>query len=360
MLSPPAADASQPIRRLLVVRMSAMGDVIHALPAVCALRCAFPNIHIGWLIERRWRALLSSSNRDGPRGPRQPLADSIHAVDTKKWRKQMFSRATNQEFFAAIRELRHQHYDAAIDFQGLLRSAMFARFSLAPCRYGFAQPREHAARFFYTDSIPATGTHVIEQNISLASAFAAHPLSRSPSELPIHPDAEARAALRLDALAISRFAILNPGAGWNAKQWPAERYGLVARALSGMGYAALVNFGPGEQSLADAVISSSAGTAHAFPCTLSELIALTRHAALFIGGDTGPMHLAAALGIPVVAIFGPTDPARNGPFGTRSTVLRDPLSRTDHSRHALDHGIARITVDQVVSAAQKLLEPLND
>ncbi len=152
------------------------------------------------------------------------------------------------------------------------------------------------------------------------------------------------------------FALLNPGAGWGAKQWPAERYGQVARRLAEDGVKSLINFGPGEEPLMRAVESASEGTAQGIACSLTELIALTRRARLFIGGDTGPMHLAAALGIPVVAIFGPTNPARNGPFGTRSIVLRSPASPTTHSRRAQpDPGMLEISSDEVVAAARKLL-----
>ena len=150
--------------------------------------------------------------------------------------------------------------------------------------------------------------------------------------------------------------LLNPGAGWGAKQWPAERYGQVARELAGDGYTLLVNYGPGEEALAHSVAASSAGAAYPVRCSLGELIALTRRAELFIGGDTGPLHLAAALKVPVAAIFGPTDPARNGPFGTRSVVLRNPESVTSHKRHTeTEPGLFHITKDQVLAAARSLL-----
>jgi heptosyltransferase-1 len=152
------------------------------------------------------------------------------------------------------------------------------------------------------------------------------------------------------------FALMNPGAGWGAKRWPAERYGEVARRLAEDGLKSLINFGPGEESLMKAVESAGAGAAKGIACSLTELIALTRHARIFIGGDTGPMHLAAALGVPVVAIFGPTNPARNGPFGTRSIVLRSPISPTTHSRSAQpDPGMMEISADEVLAAARKLL-----
>ena len=138
--------------------------------------------------------------------------------------------------------------------------------------------------------------------------------------------------------------------------WPVERYGQVARALAGDGFSSLVNCGPGEEELVTAVVTASQGTARKISCSVSELIALTRRARLLIGGDTGPMHLAAAMKIPVVAIFGPTNPARNGPFGTQSVVLRSASSLTDHSRHGEpEQGLLEITVGDVVAASRKLL-----
>src|SRR6202030_3980698 len=153
------------------------------------------------------------------------------------------------------------------------------------------------------------------------------------------------------------FAILNPGAGWGAKRWPAERYGQVAKELAKDGLCSLINYGPGEEVLAAAVEAGSEGTARKISCSLSELIALTRRARLLIGGDTGPLHLAAALKIPVVAIFGPTNPVRNGPFGTPSIVLRSATSITDHTRHSgPELGLLEIPVAEVVAAARKLLD----
>jgi heptosyltransferase I len=174
------------------------------------------------------------------------------------------------------------------------------------------------------------------------------------AEFPVDPDAEKKISAATAGL--GEFAILNPGAGWGAKQWPVERYGVVARALACDGIHALVNYGTGEEGLAMEVESASAGAARKISCTIAELIALTRRATLFIGGDTGPMHLAAALKVPVVAIFGPTNPARNGPFGTRSIVLRSASSLTDHSRRREpEPGLLEITPEQVVAAARQLL-----
>jgi heptosyltransferase-1 len=208
---------------------------------------------------------------------------------------------------------------------------------------------------FYTRQVIVRGGHVVEQNLSLAEAVARRPLQVPKIEFPHDPAVERQCEDRL-RLRVKDFALLNPGAGWGAKQWPAERYGQVARRLAEDGMKSLINFGPGEEPLARAVESASQGAAQGMACSLTELISLTRRARLFIGGDTGPMHLAAALGIPVVAIFGPTNPARNGPFGTRSMVLRSPASSTTYSRRApADPGMLDISSEEVVAAARKLL-----
>jgi len=344
-------------QRLLIVRLGSMGDVIHTLPAATALRGAFPEARIGWLVEERWAELLCTlpETRSGPRSPRRPLVDRVHTVNTKSWRRSLHSAQTWEQIAAGFSELRAQRYDVAVDFQGAVRSALLARWSGAPVVFGVAQPRENVASMFYTRLVIARGSHVVEQNLSLAEAVAKHPLETPKIEFPLDQAVEKQCGDRLQQ-GIVDFALLNPGAGWGAKKWPAERYGEVARKLAEEGVKSVVNFGPGEEPLAQAVESASGGTAKGIACSLTELIALTRRARLFIGGDTGPMHLAAALGIPVVAIFGPTNPVRNGPFGTRSIVLRSPGSPTTHTRRAQpDPGILQISSDEVSSAARTLL-----
>jgi heptosyltransferase I len=351
---------------LLIVRLSAMGDIIHTLPAATALRQAFPQATLGWLIEERWAELLCTLRypRSGRRSPQRPVVDRVHSVNTSEWRHAPFSFNTWQQMAVGLSQLRGIQYDAVIDFQGAVRSALLARWSGAPIVYGSAQPRENAASMFYTRSVLPNGTHVVEQALALAGAIVPTPIASTwiiPTrmaephvEFPVDPDAENKiAGLTAD---VSDFAILNPGAGWGAKRWPAERYGQVAKELAKDGLCSLVNYGPGEEELAVAVEAAGEGAARKISCSVSELIALTRRARLLIGGDTGPMHLAAALKIPVVAIFGPTNPARNGPFGTRSIVLRSASSLTDHTRHREpEHGLLEITVGEVVAATRKLL-----
>lgn len=342
---------------LLVVRLGAMGDVIHTLAAVSSLRTAFPTIRIGWVIEDRWSELLcaADSSLSGPRGPQRPVADFVHVVDTKRWRRSLLSRQTKRETRQALLAVRDQHYGIAADFQGALKTAVFARMAKAGCIFGFAHPREWPARMFYQHRVETSGKHVIEQYHSLAEAVTGKPLTQSPPIFPRDERGETSIAKKISGFN-ENFAIINPGAGWGAKQWPAQRYGEVARALSLSGLCPVVNFGPNEHKLAYQVHMASGGGAQPVSCSISELIALIRRARLFIGGDTGPLHLAAALNVPVVAIFGPTDPARNGPSGANSVVLRNPASKTSlsHTR-APDPGLLAISAGEVISAAQALL-----
>ena len=348
---------SSPPTSVLVVRLGAMGDVIHTIPAAAALRNAFPEIRIGWIIEQRWAELLCAKEapRSGPRNSARPLTDFVHVVDTKAWRKSLLSGGTRQQMAMARREVREQNYDIAIDFQGALKSAIIAKLAEAKTVVGMKSPREWPSRMFYTKATGANGTHVIDQYHSLAEATVGHSLPRCRAMFP--QDSRNGSEAGNPAAQGGEFVVINPGAGWGAKQWPAERYGAVAKALAKDGLTPLINFGPGEEELALAAENASESTARRISSSIGELIALTRHARLFIGGDTGPLHLAAALQVPVVAIFGPTDPTRNGPYATRSIVLRASASRTSLSHtHEPDPGLLSITTDEVIAAARQILE----
>jgi heptosyltransferase-1 len=255
---------------------------------------------------------------------------------------------------AVRRELHDQHYELGIDFQGAVKSGIVTRF--AKTTLGMEHPRETPASWFYDRRITTTGANVVEQYHSLAEAAAGQSLPVCAARFPDSnlPETSVLAKLQCSPDAL---ALINPGAGWGAKQWPAERYGEVARVLATDGMIPLVNFGPGEEELVNQVVAASGSKAVAISCSIEELIALTRRARLFIGGDTGPLHLAAALQVPVVAIFGPTDPARNGPYKSKGIVLRDPASRTSLSHtSAPDPGLLRITADEVIAAARTLLK----
>jgi len=349
--------ADLPFKSLLVVRLGAMGDIIHTLPAVSALRNAFPEVRLGWIVEERWAELLCATDaaRSGPRSPARPLVDFLHTVNTKRWRKSLLARESWRQISDVIREVRSEKYDIAVDFQGALKSAAIARCAGAGTVFGMEHLRETPARIFYSHRVATKGAHVIGHYYSIAEAVAEKPLPKPEVEFPRNEETEASLAGKLKDRG-KDFVLITPGAGWAAKQWPAERYGEVAAALSKEGLASVVNFGPGEESLALAVQSAGRGAAQPISCSIGELITLTRRARLFIGGDTGPLHLAAALRTPVVAIFGPTDPARNGPYGTRSVVLRNVASQTSLSHVSTpDSGLLEITTQEVIYAARRLL-----
>jgi heptosyltransferase-1 len=331
-----------------------MGDILHALPAVTALRQAHPTWIIDWVVEPRWRALLTAEGSIN-RGPAQPVVDHLHFAASKDWRRSLFSRKTLHEVKALRQALKGCRYDAVVDLQGAIRSAVVAR--MTGCRrvLGEAEPRERAARWLFTETVATRGAHVIEQDVELASAIAGDDLNPVQPWLPVDAAAEEWVGTLLLPVAVPR-VLINPGAGWGAKRWPVERYAEVATALTGRGCRVLVNSGPGEEPLAAAIQTATGGAAMPLACTLAQLIALTRRAALVIAGDTGPLHLGCALGRPVVGIYGPTDPNRNGPFGTRFKVLRSPESRRDHTRHAApEAGLLTIEPADVLLAADELL-----
>ena len=340
-----------------------MGDILHALPAVTALRQLHPEWQIDWLVEPRWQSLLSAEGAESATAARahtaaRPVVDRLHFAATKTWRKAPLSRETRQEVGALRKALKAARYDAVLDLQGAIRSAILARMAAGKRLIGEDSPREHAARWLFTERIRTQGTHVIEQDCELASAVAGDALQPVTPLLPVDPAAEQWADPILPVNAVQPAVLINPGAGWGAKCWPAERYAAVAQGLIERGCQIFINAGPGEEPLAEIIVAATQGAARPVVCTLPQLIALTRRVALAVAGDTGPLHLACALGRPVVGIYGPTDPSRNGPFGTRFQVLRSPESRRDHTRHAApEAGLLTIQPAEVLRAAVALLYP---
>lgn len=339
---------------MLVVRLGAMGDVLHAMPAVAALRARMPHCHIGWVIEPRWAPLLRSDAGALPHTAAMPLVDVVHNAHARGWARQPLAPGTWEAMLALRHDLREQQYDLAIDLQGAVRSALIGKSSGARL-IGEAVPRERPARWFFARRVPTHGVHVIEQAAEVASAALNARLCPMLPPLPMSPAMENRMATRLPQG--KPLVLLHPGAGWGAKRWPAQRYGAVAASLAGRGYAVVVNRAPGEEALAAAIREASGDAALEITTDMGELIAMTRRSVLAIGGDTGPMHLACALGKPVVGIYGPTDPARNGPWGVPFRVLRHPESRRDHARrHQPEPGLLTITADEVLGAVDELMQ----
>jgi heptosyltransferase-1 len=334
--------------KVLIVRVGAMGDVLHALPAVAALRAARPEWEIDWVVDPRWAPLLVNAEGRGP------VVGGVHLAETKKWSKAPASPATLRSIFELRGELRRENYDLAVDMQGTLRSAVIGRMSGAEQFAGYGDPREALAAKFYKTTLERKGAHVIEQGAALLGAACGVELELGGIELPHEGWADAWAAEEVGGRPT---CLLAAGAGWPAKCWALEKFGALAVELKAMGMEVVVNAPRKDDALAAAVVKASGGAARVVVCNVTGLIALMRRMTVMVGGDSGPTHLAAALGTPLVALFGPTNPERNGPRGPGAkVVLRDAASMTSYKRASgEDPGLAKISVGVVVEAVRGLL-----
>jgi heptosyltransferase-1 len=304
---------------ILVVRLSSIGDLVHTLPAVSALRERFPDARIDWLVETRHREVLLDN----------PDVDSLIEVDTLGWRRRLLSPATWREIADAVARIRERHYDFVLDLQGTIKSSVTAFLAKSDRRIGFATShlKERVAALLYSERVRPNGTrpHVIDRQLLLLTALGIECHERR-FPLVVPEAAERSAAARLEELALGQFVVLNPGGSWVTKRWSPEKFGRLASAIEReLHLPALVLWGPGEEAMARAVVDASGGAARlAPPTSLREMLPYLKRARLFVSGDTGPMHLASAQGVPVVGIFGPTDPRKNGPFGEGDqTVFRE-------------------------------------
>lgn len=329
--------------RFLVVRLGSLGDLVHTLPAVSAIRRTFPSVEIDWLVDAVHAEFLG-------------LVPILTRVMPLKGR-------TAAAWLQARRELKTRRYDVALDFQGLLKSAALARLSGARRVLGFdrASLREGAAAPFYTERAQVgEGRHVIEKNLRLAAAVGAHAAGLEFPIAPVNSDVVSDFIARHPG----PFALVNPCAAWPNKQWPPDRLGHIAAAIRERHRLdSVVLWGPGEESLAESVVAASRRAATLAPkTTLTDLVALARHARLMISGDTGPLHIAAAVGVPVVALFGPTDPVRNGPWDRADCNLsRYEQCACHYERRcrypAKDWCLASIEEDEVLEAVDRRLRP---
>ena len=328
--------------KVLIVRLGALGDIIHAIPAAAAIRRAFPQAAIDWVVDVRHRELLDLV----------PIVDRRLYVDTTKL----------ASLTSAVGEMRRAGYDLALDLQGLLKSAVLARLSGAQRVIGFPADllRERAARFFYSEAAGEETRHVIEKNLSMLKAFGV----RMPEvEFPLedrNPAIADEVRARLGVGAGAPFAIINPGAAWPNKRWPPVYFAEVSRELAKRyDLRSIVLWGPGEEGVAAAVASASDNTAAVSPPTrIADLVSLIKSAALILSGDTGPMHIATACGTPIVGIFGPTDPQRNGPWADEDLVAsRYHACACHYLRQCRISGwcLLDVTPREVVELAEKRL-----
>ncbi len=340
------------LRNILIIRLSSLGDILHALPAYQSLRDAYPEARIDWLVERRMAFLVSAI---------QGL-DGIIEIDTPQLRKKPAAPEGWQAFLEAIRRLRRAGYDVSLDFQGLLKTAFLGLASGARTRLGFSHAlvRERPAHWFYHRTLAGPGKplHVVALN-QLLAAEAGAPATTRPVQLSTSSADEAAVAERVSAAGVREFAVLNPGGGWPTKRWSPSRYGALASKIAGeLGLPVVVTTGPGEAPLFDQIAACCPGPPpHHFQLPFLQLIPLFRRTRLFVGGDTGPFHLACALGTPTVGILGPTDPARNGPWSDadESVVRVLPCSFCNGRTCPTRNECMDIGVEQVFQAiAQRL------
>ena len=344
----------------LIVRLGALGDIVHAIPVAAALRRAYPSARIDWLVSAKHRAILDLV----------PVIDRRLVINDRRFAGPgggSSAAAPLWSLWSLLRELRRARYDVAIDLQGLIKSALLARSSGAPRVVGFSSQyaRESLARLFYTDVHnpgrgglynPRETRHVVEINLGLLDAIGVAPGS---PEFPIDA-VDSAVARRATEKAGGRYALINPGAAWPNKRWPPDRFGAVAATLRDRhGLRSAVLWGPGEQPLAAATVAASAGAAFATDeTTIADVVALARGAAVMVSGDTGPTHIASAVGTPVVGLYGPTRAVRNGPLDAADvSVSRDAVCQCHHLRRCkLDRMcLLDIEVAEVAAAVEQRL-----
>jgi heptosyltransferase I len=328
-------------QRFLILRMSALGDIIHTLPSVCALRDSFPKARIDWLVDRKWSPILEAN----------PCVDHVIEMNRSSW----------LNVVAQVRRMRKAHYTTAIDFQSLYRSAILGRLSGAPRRFGFdtQYSRESGAALFYTDTINPRRAHKVDHNLELAEAAGAR-VNGTRFPLPAVLEAAEEVRQILATKGLSEYFVLSPGGGWASKCWPPERYGELHRLLAQKyGWRGVISFGPGERELAEKVRTSAGSPEPVVEMfDLKQLIALLRGARFLVAGDTGPLHLASALGTPVVGLYGPTDPARNGPYSPKDVVVRKarPEETTYKRGTSPSPAMLAITVEDAFEAVKRRLK----
>jgi lipopolysaccharide heptosyltransferase I len=342
--------------RFLIVRLGALGDIVHAIPVAAAIRRSFPAARIDWLVSAKHREIL----------------DLVPVIDRRLVIHDRQDAEGGASFLSAIRELRSARYDVALDLQGLIKSAILARSSGAPRVVGFSAryARERIARFFYTEAYdpgrgglydPRETRHIAEINLLLLERIG---LTVARPEFPID-QVDSAAARQVHSQTGGAYVLINPGAAWPNKRWAPERFAALARAIrERRGVVSVVLWGPGEEGLADRIVGAARGAAILSPkTTIADLVALSREAALMVSGDTGPLHVASAVGVPVVGIYGPTRPSRNGPLAAADLVVtRDAACRCHHLRQCTRERMCvdEIEVDEVLGAVERRLGPRRD
>jgi len=341
--------------RILIVKLGSIGDIVHTLPALAAIRRGIPDAEISWVVEKRAAEILRGN----------PLIDSLIEIDTRRQNSEQpigrFLRGIRWQ----LRVLRGSRFHTALDFQGLMKSAAIAKLAHTEKRWGFerAALREPASRILLTDTVKIPPrTHIIQKNLLLATRSLGIELP-SDLEFPIATSREhvIEAESMIDAAGGRDLALLNPGGGWVTKLWHAEKFGMLADALwEDKGLASILTVGPNEHHLAEkAAANSRSGKLFVEQPTLKGFYELAKRARVYVGGDTGPTHIAVAAGTPVVGLFGPTEWWRNGsPRSDDICVERNDIDcRVDCHRRTCSKWICMDSdVASVVEAVNKRID----
>ena len=338
--------------RVLILRLSALGDILHTLPAAAAIRRAWPQCRIGWVVESHTAFLLQGN----------PVVDHLHVLNTRAPRRIDSFWVGSREVLRTLSAIRRQRYQVSLDFQGLFKSAAIGFLAGIAQRWGHTAPfrRESGSALLINRPVTpeAAARHVIEQNNSLVEAMGI-PTRPWIFPLPAATSEEKEIDGLLGELHLGDFVVLHPGAGWRTKIWAPSRWAELARQIdSHLGLTPLFTGGPGDIPLLQEIGSLLTDRIfHTLQTTFLQLVPLFRRTRLFIGGDTGPMQLACALGTPVVALFGPSTPERNGPFASADISIRHPLPCSDCYFRRCPYKLEcmNIEVDEVLQAVQQRL-----
>jgi len=350
--------AKEPGGKILCVRLSGLGDIVHALPALSLLCAERPDWHIVWIVEDAFAGLLEG----------HPHVDELIAVPRDDWggglKNPLRWPMVAPPMLELARRLRGVGFDVSLDFQSSLKSALFVSAACARVRVGFGPPVGRELSHLIQNRLvrpPGCGVHRIERNLALAGALGIAARFED-AVLPVGSQ-HGRVAEGVVSGLGRPLVIVHPGTSDFAafKRWPPERYAdLASRLVSKRGASVLVTWGPREEQLARRAAEGAGEAVRMAPrlTHLQQLTALLSRADLFIGSDTGPMHMASALNVPAVALFGPKDPVQTGPYRSRSEVVTAPVScRPCRRRRCADpRCMTGISVEQVFAAACRVID----
>ena len=330
-------------RKILIVKPSSLGDVIHSLPFLNAVKTCLPESEIHWIIAKGLEGILE----------RHPMIDKLWVIDKDSWKNIQNVKSTIQEIKVLFKKLKQEKYDLVVDLQGLLRSGVITAATGAPVRIGFGEAREGSSVFYTHKVAGGKNIHAVDRYLKIAESLGCNTADIS-FPFPFVQSSD----FRLQTSDTGDYAVIVPGARWKTKIWPAEKFGKLASLLP---VESIIVGSKTDKDIADEIVSLSGGRAVSLAgkTNLRELIAIISRANFIVSNDSGPMHIAAALNVPVFAIFGPTDPSRTGPYGKGHTIIREDILCSPCFRKSCDEMkcMKDLSVEKVygiIKSAQKL------